>query len=958
MSMGLSNLYEFGSFRLDPRKRVLLRDGAPVSLTPKALETLVVLVENRERVLSKDDLMKKLWPDSFVEESNLSQNIFLLRKALGDSAQEKRYILTIPGRGYQFTEIVREVGAGEDAEAERNTVSAAAVEKEEKETLVVESIARSRVIVDQEIAEPVSSTKVLLRAALAVLAVAAVAAVVWAYRGRSQSDRQVASQSSAKIRHAVAVLGFRNLSRRPEEAWLSTALAEMLSTELAAGDQLRMIPGEEIVRASRDVPWGDTDTLAKDSLARLRAHLATDYVTLGSYTVLSEGANKLIRLDFRLQDAAAGETLAEDAVTGSEADLFDLIAEVGARMRKRLDIGQVTQEQSAQIRSSMPSNPKAARQYSEGLNKLWNFDTVAARDLFQQAVAADPDSPQPHASLSNAWHDLGYKTKAKDEMQRAFELSQGLSREEQLWIEAQYHDLNERTPGELQKAIELFHALADLYPDNLAYGLRLASLQDALGNPKEALATLEALRKLPSPYGDSPRIDLAEATSAEAVADYKREQRVSESAAEKGKARAQRLVVATARLYESSVLLNMGDSDKASPGFAEGKVLFAAAGDLNHSAQCLIWSGFAAQLKGDFDSARRQAEEALVIFRQIGYQGYVGEALNGIGEALASQGKLEEAKSYFEQSLKIYREINYKVVIGEELANLGDVQQGLEDLTGAHKSLAEAQTIFTEVGDRHAVGSAALDLGSIAFDRGDLAEAATDFEKALQLGKESDSKRLQANSLLAQASLLLQQDALPAANDKANLGLTIFHEIGDNDGSGQALAKLVVAQIESGKLTEAQQSAMQAVKVVENSKSPPTVAGVYAVLARAQLTQQQLEQARSASQQASAAAAKASNRAPKLEAELAAAAVDASSGKAADSRRRLTQVLSESTKLGVVPYEFQARLALGDLALHSGDGATGRAQLEALAKDAREKGFLLIARKASAPSAAQVAQSH
>jgi len=98
MSSHTRHLYEFGAFRLDPQRRVLLRGKEPVGLTPKALETLLVLVENRDRVVSKDELMKMLWPDSFVEESNLSQNIFVLRKALGDSAHDRRYILTVPVR--------------------------------------------------------------------------------------------------------------------------------------------------------------------------------------------------------------------------------------------------------------------------------------------------------------------------------------------------------------------------------------------------------------------------------------------------------------------------------------------------------------------------------------------------------------------------------------------------------------------------------------------------------------------------------------------------------------------------------------------------------------------------------------------------------------------------------------------------------------------------------------------
>src|ERR1051325_4927510 len=106
----INRLYGFGSFRLDPHKRLLLSGNEPVSLTPKVIETLIVLVENRDRVVSKDELMKVLWPDSFVEESNLSQNIFVLRKALGDS-QERRFILTVSGKGYRFVAEVEEIAS-------------------------------------------------------------------------------------------------------------------------------------------------------------------------------------------------------------------------------------------------------------------------------------------------------------------------------------------------------------------------------------------------------------------------------------------------------------------------------------------------------------------------------------------------------------------------------------------------------------------------------------------------------------------------------------------------------------------------------------------------------------------------------------------------------------------------------------------------------------------------------
>src|SRR5262245_20915138 len=95
-------LYEFGPFRLDVDERLLMRDGRMTPLPPKVFDTLLVLVENSGRVVSKDELMQSLWPDTFVEESNLTQNISQLRRALGDGAGGPQYIETIPKRGYRF----------------------------------------------------------------------------------------------------------------------------------------------------------------------------------------------------------------------------------------------------------------------------------------------------------------------------------------------------------------------------------------------------------------------------------------------------------------------------------------------------------------------------------------------------------------------------------------------------------------------------------------------------------------------------------------------------------------------------------------------------------------------------------------------------------------------------------------------------------------------------------------
>lgn len=112
MSLMEKEMYEFGPYSLDPAERVILRDGAPLSLTPKVFDTLVYLVRNSGRLLTKDELLKEVWPDTFVEEVNLAVNISTLRKAFGEGPQDGRYIATVAGRGYRFVAEVQKIPHG------------------------------------------------------------------------------------------------------------------------------------------------------------------------------------------------------------------------------------------------------------------------------------------------------------------------------------------------------------------------------------------------------------------------------------------------------------------------------------------------------------------------------------------------------------------------------------------------------------------------------------------------------------------------------------------------------------------------------------------------------------------------------------------------------------------------------------------------------------------------------
>jgi eukaryotic-like serine/threonine-protein kinase len=104
MDNTVKHLLEFGPFRLDPEQRLLLREQQPVPLSPKAFDLLLILVQRSGQLVLKDDLMKLLWPDTFVDEFNLGQHVFQLRKALGEKAQGSTFIVTVPGRGYRFAD--------------------------------------------------------------------------------------------------------------------------------------------------------------------------------------------------------------------------------------------------------------------------------------------------------------------------------------------------------------------------------------------------------------------------------------------------------------------------------------------------------------------------------------------------------------------------------------------------------------------------------------------------------------------------------------------------------------------------------------------------------------------------------------------------------------------------------------------------------------------------------------
>jgi tetratricopeptide (TPR) repeat protein/TolB-like protein len=642
----------------------------------------------------------------------------------------------------------------------------------------------------------------LLTFALVALIVASVAVAAYRVSGwraaRAAAERRLGLPSAEVTpRRAVAVLGFRDLSASPASAWLSPALAEMLSTELGAGGALRIAAGEDVARVKLEMQLGQPDSLSRDTLARLRTLLGTDVVVAGSYLVVGSPGSRQIRLDVRLADAATGETTTTFSETGTEAGLFQLVSQAGERLRRSLHAAAAP----AAVRA-LAANPEAARLYSEGLQKLRLFDPVAARDLLVQAVQADPASAPAHEALAAAWAALGYDAKARDEAKTALDLAGGLPAEERLLIEGRYREAT----GEWGAAADLYRRLVALYPDSPDYGLRLAAAEIAAGRPEDALATTAALRTLPAPARDDPRIDLAEATAAGATSAFERQHTTAVRAAERAAALGASLLVAQARLLDCSALRNLGRADDALAACAEGRRLSAAAGDRSGVAEALTNAANVHFDRGRLAEAQGLYEQALATYRETGNRGAEGRALNNIAVVLRSQGDLERARQLFEQVLAIAREIGSRGAEAYALNNLAGVLLRRGDLDGAAALYRQSLAIRRELKDAAGEAYELDNLGVALRRRGNLEGAQRQHEQALAIRRRIGQKIGEVASLNNLGSLLFDRGDLNGALASFQQALAASRAIGSQTSTAHALFGLGEVQACRGQLDEARRN--------------------------------------------------------------------------------------------------------------------------------------------------------
>jgi len=478
-----ARLYEFGDFRLDTAKRVLRRlDGTTVPVTPRVFETLLYMVEHHDTVLDKERLMEAVWPDSIVEENNLSQNISTLRRIFGETPGSHSYIVTVPGRGYRFVaEVSDRTGNGSaNVNGEQGTGPALAENRTEAATVK----GRRRL--------PGKTGGTLAVAVLGVIALTA------AFLARGPSVRWPEKHKIAKAPPApssgtmtdtvrsIAVLPFENLSGYPENAYFTDGIQEEILMRLAKIADLKVVSRTSTVRYKR----------SPENLREIATQLGVANVLEGS---VQRTADR-VHVNVQLIKAASDTHLWAEAYDRKLTDIFAVESDIAKTIADTLQAKLTGSEQNA-IAAQPTENTEAYQLYLRG-RYLWNRRTgenlQKALAYFEQAAEKDPHYALAYAGIADscvlipiyaAGTPQDYLPRARAGAQKAVELDDTLAEAHTSLAYVFFYDFeNAQSVKEFERAISLNpnYAMAHLW-----YGLgplsAMGEFERAIAEEKRAL---------------------------------------------------------------------------------------------------------------------------------------------------------------------------------------------------------------------------------------------------------------------------------------------------------------------------------------------------------------------------------------------------------------------------------------------------------------------------------------
>ncbi len=470
MLLNTNKMYRFEGFEMDPIRRVLSRQDEPVLLTPKAFDVLAYLVLNPGRVVTKDEVLKAIWPDSFVEEGSLAQYISGLRKAMGDKAS---LIATVPGRGYQFgaqvltTQILTEQSRNELPEAHPGDIFVQRVRE------------RTRVVYEDVTAyQPASliagTTSSLSRiwqwvavSALGGALIALAATYGWKHFSRplQLSD--------------VVLADFTN---ETGDAALDHTLNQALEIDLEQSPFLNLLPRQKVrdtlllMQRKGDEPL--TPELAREICERNNAHA----VLHGAIT----NFGKKFLLTITADSCVNGERIAGyKAEANSREGILSALDTVARHVRKQLGESAASLDKfQTPIEQATTSSLEALRDYSLARDRYDYGDWKSSEDLFKEAIALDPYFASAYNGLAITYYAQYKLNRAAEFHRKAFDLRARTSEHERLLIEIGYHTAGDYDYEEAIRSLQVYNRI---YPNDPRSWGRLCNLYTQLGEYDQAI---------------------------------------------------------------------------------------------------------------------------------------------------------------------------------------------------------------------------------------------------------------------------------------------------------------------------------------------------------------------------------------------------------------------------------------------------------------------------------------
>jgi DNA-binding winged helix-turn-helix (wHTH) protein/TolB-like protein/Flp pilus assembly protein TadD len=481
-----TRFYEFGPFQIDKLNHVLLRDGETLPLKPKVFDTLLLLVENRGRVLDKDELLTRLWPDTVVEESNLSQNVYLLRKVLGEEPRGEAYIETMPKRGYRFVASVNEVeGAGTDLIPEEPAGLRLGIEKDETKMAPKYAAEAAQAMQEKALAasrweKQASSWRLSALAVAGFLLVFGMASVFYVWI----ANKSKSVESRAPIK-SIAVLPFKSLGTDPGDDYLGLGMADTLITRLSSVNQI-------VVRETSAVRKFTSPN--QDPVAAGR-ELKVDAVLEASI----QRAGDRVRVTLRLVSVKDGSSLWTRIVDEQVNDPFAVQDRVAEQVAQAL-LPRMTGEEKSLVAKHYTENGEAYRLYMLGRyrgNRSTVEDWKKAIEYFNAATDKDPNYALAYTGLANMYLSLIADSlipkaeaipKAKQAAMTALRLDDSLA---EAHVSAgrikTYYDWDwTGAEREFMRAIELNPNSGDAHREYAAYLTNIGRSEQAIAEAKRA----------------------------------------------------------------------------------------------------------------------------------------------------------------------------------------------------------------------------------------------------------------------------------------------------------------------------------------------------------------------------------------------------------------------------------------------------------------------------------------